>query len=324
VAAESTEPVGLYTPHAAPMQLAWYTGDQFPEEYRGDAFIAMRGSWNRNPPSGYEVLRIRFENGAPVAFEPFIIGFLMATDDGGWGHLGRLAGLAMAADGSLLLSDDTNGVIYRISYQGSGTAEPTGPDEPTNVTGATVGMTETEPASAPAGDTPDDLALNILEAKHRKIEVTSPAFEDREPIPGTYAAEQENISPPLAWSQGPENTRSYVVMLEDPDADEDPPFVHWTMYNISADQTALPEGVPGQPRLVLPEGALQGRNDRGSTGYTGMKPPPGDPAHDYHLQVFALDRALELPHGASRAELLDAMQGHVLAAGELVGTYRRS
>lgn len=70
-AAQSTDPELLYTPHAAPMQMAFYEGDRFPEEYRGDAFVAMRGSWNRNPPSGYEIVRIDFEDRWPVAFEPF-------------------------------------------------------------------------------------------------------------------------------------------------------------------------------------------------------------------------------------------------------------
>ena len=122
-AAQSAEPVGLYTPHAAPMQLVFYTGSQFPHAYRGDAFVAMHGSWNRKPPSGYEVLRIHFENGRPVTFEPFVTGFLTTTDDGGFGQLGRPVGLAMAADGSLLMADDSNGVIYRIGYEGGGHQE---------------------------------------------------------------------------------------------------------------------------------------------------------------------------------------------------------
>jgi glucose/arabinose dehydrogenase len=114
----SRPPVLLHTAHAAPMQLAFYGGAQFPAEYRGDAFVAMRGSWNRKPPSGYEVVRIRFKWGKPVAFEPFATGFLVQTD-GGWGFIGRPAGVAVAADGALLVSDDTNGVIYRIAYSGS-------------------------------------------------------------------------------------------------------------------------------------------------------------------------------------------------------------
>jgi Raf kinase inhibitor-like YbhB/YbcL family protein len=111
--------------------------------------------------------------------------------------------------------------------------------------------------------------------------------------------------------------------MEDPDASRDPPFVHWVLYNLPPDLMSLREGVPAQPRLELPQGALQGVNDRGSLGYFGMRPPKGDPGHHYHVQVFALDAMLELPHGASRAQLLDAMQGHVLAQGEVVGTYKR-
>jgi Raf kinase inhibitor-like YbhB/YbcL family protein len=322
-AAESTEPIGLYTPHAAPMQLAWYVGDQFPQAYQGDAFVAMRGSWNRKPPSGYEVLRIRFEEGKPAGFEPFVTGFLMEAEDG-WGHLGRLAGLAVAADGALLLADDTNGVIYRISYEGEqNPGQQAGPDQPTTLAGATVGMRDHELQEQTSGDTPDELAIHVLEAKSGDIEVTSPAFKDGEPIPAAYAAEQQNISPPLAWASGPQRTRTHALMLEDPYVTGQPPFVHWTMHNIPAGTTQLREGVPGDPRLVLPEGALQGANDRGSTGYVGMRPPKGEPAHRYHVQVFALDAELDLPHGATRAELLDAMKGGVVAKGELVGTYER-
>ena len=325
-AAESTEPVGLYTPHAAPMQLAFYTGDQFPEEYRGDAFIAMRGSWNRKPPSGYEVVRIRFdEEGEPAGFEPLVKGFLMETEDGAWGHMGRLAGLAMAADGALLLTDDANGVIYRISYRGDEAGEQeTAPAEPTNSAGARVGMLESRPQAPAPGQAADQLALDALGADAGDLQVTSEAFKDGQPIPTQYAALQQNISPPVTWDEGPDGVRSYVLMLEDPDVPQGPPFVHWTMYDIPAGVTELREGVPGQPRLVLPEGALQGTNDRGSTGYFGMQPPAGDPPHHYHLQVFALDTRLDLPHGATRAQLLEAMEGHVLAKGQLVGTYQRS
>jgi glucose/arabinose dehydrogenase len=107
-------PVATYTAHAAPMQLVFYTGDQFPEEYRHDAFVTMRGSWNRNPPTGYEVVRVRFNAaGAPTAIEPFVGGWLL---DNGRAHFGRLMGIAQAADGALLVGDDTNGVIYRIGH----------------------------------------------------------------------------------------------------------------------------------------------------------------------------------------------------------------
>ena len=323
-AAQSTEPVGLYTPHAAPMQMVFYTGDAFPEDYRGDAFIAMRGSWNRKPPSGYEVLRIDFEDGRPVGFEPFVTGFLMEDPEGeaGWGHLGRLAGLAQGPDGALYLSDDTNGVIHRIAYEGGGEGAGGG-DGPavTNEAGADVRMldaADVQPPERVAG-----LAIDAVEASGGPIDVISSAFEDGAPIPDTFAAEGGNVSPPVSWGAGPEGTRSYVLIMDDPDVAEEPPFTHWVLYDIPADVTSLEEGVPGTPRLEIPEGALQGPNDRGSIGYYGPRPPAGDPAHPYHVQVFALDTALGLPFGATRAEVIEAMQGHVLSAGEVVGTYQR-
>lgn len=97
------------------MQMAFYTGNQFPAEYRNSAFVAMRGSWNRKPPAGYEVVRIRFQNGKPAGFEPFLTGFLI-EDGAQWSIMGRPVGIAVGRDGALLVSDDTNGVIYRISH----------------------------------------------------------------------------------------------------------------------------------------------------------------------------------------------------------------
>jgi glucose/arabinose dehydrogenase len=114
--AQTEPPVLTYTAHAAPMQMVYYTGDHFPAEFRNDAFVTMRGSWNRNPPIGYEVVRIRFNQvGEPVEMQPFVGGWLIEE---GRAHFGRLMGLAQGADGSLLVGDDTNGIIYRISYAG--------------------------------------------------------------------------------------------------------------------------------------------------------------------------------------------------------------
>jgi Raf kinase inhibitor-like YbhB/YbcL family protein len=111
------------------------------------------------------------------------------------------------------------------------------------------------------------------------------------------------------------------VIMEDPDVAQNPPFVHWLLYNIPADVTELEKGVPPLPQLAKPAGALQGKNDRGSIGYFGPKPPPEDPAHHYHFQIFALDTLLDIPFGVTRAELLAAMEGHVLASDALMGTY---
>jgi glucose/arabinose dehydrogenase len=110
-------PVLEYTAHSAPIGMVFYTADQFPAEYQNDAFVAMRGSWNRNPPSGYKVVRILFdENGQPTEFEDFLTGFLIEEQIA---NFGRIAGLTVAADGSLLISEDQNGVIYRVAYNGS-------------------------------------------------------------------------------------------------------------------------------------------------------------------------------------------------------------
>lgn len=114
--AKTEAPVLTYQAHSAPLDLVFYTGSQFPQEYNGDAFVTMRGSWNRNPPVGYKVVRVRFQNGQPVAFEDFITGFLREDQ---MAQFGRPVGLGLAPDGSLMFTDDTNGVIYRVSYNGS-------------------------------------------------------------------------------------------------------------------------------------------------------------------------------------------------------------
>ena len=109
--------VMTWTAHAAPIQQVFYTGEMFPEDMIGDAFVTFRGSWNRDPASGYEVVHVDYdESGQPVSAETFISGWLL---DGGTAHFGRIAGIIMMADGSLLVSEDTNGIIYRITYTGT-------------------------------------------------------------------------------------------------------------------------------------------------------------------------------------------------------------
>lgn len=114
---KSTPSVLEYVAHSAPLQLAFYTAEQFPAEYRNDAFVSVHGSWNRRSPVGYEIVHIRFdEQGAPVAIEPFLTGFLLQTPQGEWASFGRPAGITVATDGALLFSDDENGVLYRVTY----------------------------------------------------------------------------------------------------------------------------------------------------------------------------------------------------------------
>jgi glucose/arabinose dehydrogenase len=114
-----------YSAHAAPMQMAFYPGGPFPNAYDGDAFVAFRSSWAREAPSGYEVARIRFANGQTRSIEPFLTSFLV---DGGQAETARLAGIAVAKDGALLVGDDENGILYRVSYgDGRGQATPLNP-----------------------------------------------------------------------------------------------------------------------------------------------------------------------------------------------------
>jgi glucose/arabinose dehydrogenase len=116
----SKAPALTYQAHSAPVGAAFYGGTQFPEAYRGDLFVAMHGSWNRRVPTGYKVVRVRFDDGKPAGFEDFLTGFLLEGRDS---YFGRPAGIAVARDGALLISDDASGVIYRVTYTGAPAAE---------------------------------------------------------------------------------------------------------------------------------------------------------------------------------------------------------
>ncbi|MBW6425710.1 YbhB/YbcL family Raf kinase inhibitor-like protein [Rhizobium sp. XQZ8] len=300
-----------YTAHAAPMQMKFYTGASFPAEYAGDAFATMRGSWNRNPASGYEVVRIHYENGQPTTIEPFLTGFLT---DGGKTHFARPVGLAVAKDGALLMADDTNGVIYRIAY--SGNAEKT----------AAATMPPAEPMQAQAAKGVGvPIAIDRPETNAKlqpPIKVSSEAFSADQTIPQQHSEYADGVSPVLKWN-AVTNAASYVIIMEDPDSKPIKPFVHWLAWNIPSTVTSLPEGLQEQLRLTEPEGVSQGRNSSGTHGYFGPKPPIGDPAHHYHIQVLALDQMLDLPPTSDRDALLAAVSGHVIAKGELVGIYQQ-
>jgi Raf kinase inhibitor-like YbhB/YbcL family protein len=177
-------------------------------------------------------------------------------------------------------------------------------------------------ATAPAEARSTGARLAIAEAKAETVlRVASPDLRSGAPIPATHSAYGRNLSPALAWGGAPAGTRSFALVVEDPDAPSPRPFVHWVAYDIPASVTALPGSLPTMPRLQAPKDMRQGRNGSGSIGYFGPRPPAGDGPHHYHFQLFALDRPLELPPGATRDQLVAAMRGHVLAEGELVGTY---
>lgn len=305
-----------YVSHAAPMQMAFYNNQQFPIEYRGDAFVAMHGSWNRDQPSGYEIVRIHYDNGRPVSIKPFLTGFLTNN-----GSTGRPVGMAVSKDGSLLFTDDQNGAIYRISYRSSNTyaKQTTAPSQE-------MESQALKGSGVPIAINRKETEINSVQTKNiiNTLKITSLAFNNNERIPEIHSGYDQDSSFDLHWSDGPENTKSYVLIMEDPDSKKPPtPVVHWTAWNIPIQITSLPEGLQKQHRLLIPEGILQGPTSTGKIGYMGPKPPKSDKEHHYHIQVFAMDSILTIPVGSDRDQLLNAMSGHVIAKGEIIGTFER-
>jgi Raf kinase inhibitor-like YbhB/YbcL family protein len=155
-----------------------------------------------------------------------------------------------------------------------------------------------------------------------QIKLTSEAFRSRQAIPEKYSCDSENSSPPLAWSDITPGTQSLALIVDDPDAVKVAGFVwvHWLVYNIPAETTSLAENVPAD--VELPDGSLQGETSFGEVGYGGPCPPQGK-SHQYEFKLYALDIVLDLEAGITKEELLAAMEGHILAEGELIGRYKR-
>ena len=158
-----------------------------------------------------------------------------------------------------------------------------------------------------------------------KIEVTSTAFRQGEPIPKKYTGEGADVSPPLAWANLPANAKELVLICDDPDAPTEEPWVHWIIYKIPATEKGLPEGVKRDLRLKEPHGAMQGKNSwpKDNIGYKGPMPPPGHGTHHYHFKVYALDGHMTVEPGADKKKLIEELRGNVIAEGELMGTYER-
>ncbi len=150
--------------------------------------------------------------------------------------------------------------------------------------------------------------------------LSSDAFLSGDMIPIRHTCEGRDLSPPLTWGDPPEGTRSFALVCEDPDAPRGI-WVHWVLFNLPAQVRGLPQGVEPDPELA--DGSRQGRNDFGRLGYGGPCPPPGRGPHRYYFRLYALDTLLALPPGATRADLLAAMDGHVLATAELMGRFER-
>ncbi len=147
----------------------------------------------------------------------------------------------------------------------------------------------------------------------------SSAFDEGGSIPVKYTGDGEDVSPALEWSNAPEGTRAFALVCDDPDAPAGA-WVHWLIYAIPENPPMLPEAVP--PKRELANGARQGINDFRKLGYGGPAPPPGA-AHRYYFRLYALDSALELAPGIRKANLMKAMEGHILGRAELMGRYKR-
>lgn len=150
------------------------------------------------------------------------------------------------------------------------------------------------------------------------IQVSSSAFDQGANIPVKYTCDAQNVSPPLRWSGTPQGTQSIALIADDPDAPRGT-FTHWIAFNIDASRSELPEGT-GQT-AGGPAGTL-GENSFGNLGYGGPCPPRGS-SHRYFFKLYALDSQLDLEQGANKAKVEQAMQGHILGQGQLMGKYTR-
>ena len=151
-----------------------------------------------------------------------------------------------------------------------------------------------------------------------EFRLISSVFAEGQPIPARFSCDGEDISPPLAWTEPPTRTQSFALIFDDPDAPAGI-WVHWVLFNIPATARSLPEAIPPDPTLA--DGSIHGTSSFRSLGYGGPCPPGG--THRYFFKLYALDTALQLGVGATKAQVLAAMEGHILAETELMGTYAR-
>lgn len=148
---------------------------------------------------------------------------------------------------------------------------------------------------------------------------TSPAFQEGETIPSKYTCSEEDVSPPLQWDSPPKETRTFALIMDDPDAPAGT-WVHWVLFNIPGDRRSLPEAFP--PEESFPTGEVHGINGFERIGYGGPCPPPGTP-HRYYFKLYALDTALVEQPGATKADVLVACKNHILAEAQLMGRFGR-
>jgi len=163
------------------------------------------------------------------------------------------------------------------------------------------------------------VAARTMQEVPMAFTLSSSSFQEGAPIPAKHTCDGADVSPPLAWSGAPSGAAGFALIMDDPDAPAGT-WVHWVLYDLPARSGALAENVAKTE--TLKDGAVQGRNDFPRTGYGGPCPPPGK-AHRYFFKLYALDAPLGLKPGATKRDVERAMQGHVLATAQLMGTYAR-
>ena len=172
----------------------------------------------------------------------------------------------------------------------------------------------------------EDLVIsdNEVTGTNAAIDVMSLAFEDNHPMPAKYTADGAGWSPPLQWRGIPQDAAAVVLLIEDADSPTPAPLVHAIVWNLPGENGALPENALRRSEKDHSAPAEMGRNSYFQTTYLPPDPPPGHGPHRYVFQVFAVDTALRFEHPPGRHALVDALRGHVLAKGALVGTYERN
>lgn len=199
--------------------------------------------------------------------------------------------------------------------------DPTSPGTSTPTDGGTGTPT------AGRGDTDSSPATNDsrtpTDGGSRALAVTSTAFADGGSIPTAHTCSGAGRSPPLTVGGVPDAAATLALIVDDPDAPREEPFVHWLVWNVPADRTEWPAEVSAGERAPELADAPQGRASTGDLGYVGPCPPEGDGPHRYRFTMFAVEGSLDLRSGAERSALKAALEGRVLARGRLVGTYER-
>jgi Raf kinase inhibitor-like YbhB/YbcL family protein len=155
------------------------------------------------------------------------------------------------------------------------------------------------------------------------LSISSAAFASGKPIPRRHTGDGEDLSPSLSWSGVPPSARELALIVDDPDAPTPEPWVHWIIYKLPVTTEGIAEGVPPVARPTFPAAAVQGKNSWGALGYRGPAPPKGHGVHRYFFKLYALDKALNVSDTLDKPRLIRAMEGHIVAEGEMIGTYVR-